>query len=190
MYVCVVVENIPFDHLCSSCDQGCITEGSDADIVVWNGDATRVISAKTHHQVRISSMQPLCYLFLKCSHPPNVCLCVQAVDFNIFEGMEVHGVPEYVISQGRVVVEKGEVKVVRGSGRFIPRQPWSDFVYSRVFQRDKVTVLLCQYSLGHELLQISFANAGLNRSLYCCSADKADYLFVLCVGMPAQEGGT
>ena len=90
-------------------------------------------------------------------HTPNVCVCVQAVDFNIFEGMEVHGVPEYVISQGRVVVEKGEVKVVKGSGRFIPRQPWSDFVYSRVFQRDKVTLLPHQCSPGH--------NAGLSRSV-------------------------
>ena len=66
----------------------------------------------------------------------------KAVDFNIFEGMEVHGVPVVVISQGRVVVENGKVDVVRGSGRFIPRKPWSDYVYSRVFQRDKVGVPL------------------------------------------------
>jgi dihydropyrimidinase len=39
--------------------KGRIDVGSDADIVVWNGDATRVISVKTHHH---------------------------AVDFNIFEG--------------------------------------------------------------------------------------------------------
>ena len=63
----------------------------------------------------------------------------QAVDFNIFEGMLVHGVAKVVISQGRVVVEDGKIDVVKGSGRFIPRQPWSDYVYSRVFQRDKVS---------------------------------------------------
>ena len=34
---------------------------------------------------------------------------IQAVDFNIFEGMECHGVAVTTISQGRVVYDKGEV---------------------------------------------------------------------------------
>ncbi|XP_019864016.1 PREDICTED: dihydropyrimidinase-like [Amphimedon queenslandica] len=62
----------------------------------------------------------------------------QAVDFNIFEGLECHGVPVYVISRGKVVVDHGKIDVVKGSGKFIPRKPWTDFVYSRVHQRDKV----------------------------------------------------
>ena len=62
--------------------QGRIAEGSDADIVVWDGNATRTISKDTHHQ---------------------------AVDFNIFEGMECHGVPVYVLTKGNVVVDNGEV---------------------------------------------------------------------------------
>jgi dihydropyrimidinase len=90
-----------------------IAEGSDADIVVWDPEATRTISAKTHHH---------------------------NVDFNIFEGLECHGIPLVVISQGRVVVNRGKVEVVRGSGRYIPRKPYSEVVYSRILQRDKVWV--------------------------------------------------
>lgn len=90
--------------------KGRIAVGSDADIVVWNPHATRVISAKTHHQ---------------------------AVDFNIFEGQEVHGIADYVVCKGKVVVEEGEVRVVSGSGKFVPNQPYSPIVYGRVDDREK-----------------------------------------------------
>lgn len=36
-------------------------------------------------------------------------LFCQAVDFNIFEGMECHGVADVTICQGKVVYEGGEV---------------------------------------------------------------------------------
>ena len=62
--------------------QGRIAVGSDADVVVWDPNQSRKISAETHHQ---------------------------AVDFNIFEGMECHGVPLYVITNGHVVVDEGQV---------------------------------------------------------------------------------
>lgn len=67
--------------------------GSDADIVIWNPQATRTISQATHHQ---------------------------ACDFNIFEGMTVHGVPEFVLVRGRICVENESVRVAEGFGRFIP----------------------------------------------------------------------
>lgn len=38
-----------------------------------------------------------------------VIFVLQAVDFNIFEGMVVHGVPVVVISQGRMCVQNGKV---------------------------------------------------------------------------------
>ncbi|XP_019760497.1 dihydropyrimidinase isoform X2 [Dendroctonus ponderosae] len=82
--------------------KGYIGIGSDADIVIWNPTATRIISAKTHHQ---------------------------AVDFNIFEGLECHGVPEYVIVNGRVVVDEGQLKAVQGFGRFIETAVFPPFVY-------------------------------------------------------------
>merc|ERR1712198_432887 len=85
--------------------KGVIAPGSDADVVVWNPNKTRVISAETHHH---------------------------AVDFNIFEGQEVHGVPEWVITGGRVVVEEGHVKVARGAGSYVVTPPFSPYVYDRV----------------------------------------------------------
>uniref|UniRef100_A0A1B6DMF4 dihydropyrimidinase n=2 Tax=Clastoptera arizonana TaxID=38151 RepID=A0A1B6DMF4_9HEMI len=82
--------------------KGCIAIGSDADIVVWNHRKARTISAKTHHQ---------------------------AVDTNIFEGMVCHGVPEFVIVNGRICVDEGELKAVQGFGRFIETPPFAPFVY-------------------------------------------------------------
>lgn len=76
---------------------------------MWDPQATRVISAQTHHQ---------------------------AVDFNIFEGMEVHGVADWVLSRGAVVVEEREVKAVSGSGEFIPTPAFSPVAYARTPARD------------------------------------------------------
>ena len=85
--------------------KGIIAPGADADIVVWDPEKTRVISKDTHHH---------------------------AVDFNIFEGMNVHGVAEYVLTNGRVVVDEGDLKVVQGMGRFIPNPAYSPYVYDKV----------------------------------------------------------
>uniref|UniRef100_A0A3Q3XCQ9 Amidohydrolase-related domain-containing protein n=1 Tax=Mola mola TaxID=94237 RepID=A0A3Q3XCQ9_MOLML len=91
--------------------KGRIAKNSDADVVIWDPNMTRKISAKTHHQ---------------------------AVDYNIFEGMECHGVPVVTISRGRVVYEGGQLKASPGHGRFIHRKPFAEFVYKRIQQRDQV----------------------------------------------------
>lgn len=90
--------------------KGRIQVGSDADIVIWDPNLTRTISAKTHHQ---------------------------STDFNIFEGMTCHGVPEYVITQGRVVLEEEQLHVCQGMGRFIPMSPYSPFVFGCINEREK-----------------------------------------------------
>ncbi len=74
--------------------KGAIAVGADADIVVWDPKGTRTISVKTHHQ---------------------------NVDFNIFEGMTVTGVPSHTISQGKLVWKQGQLMAVRGAGRHIDR---------------------------------------------------------------------
>ena len=44
------------------------------------------------------------------------------IDYNIYEGMEVKGMPEIVFSSGRIVVEDGEFKGKVGTGNFIRRE--------------------------------------------------------------------
>ncbi|XP_014478567.1 PREDICTED: dihydropyrimidinase isoform X3 [Dinoponera quadriceps] len=90
--------------------KGVIAVGSDADIVVWDPNRKRTISAETH---------------------------VQAVDFNIFEGMEVTGVPEYVIVNGRVCVDECELKAVHGFGRYVNTEPFGTFVYDMINEKEK-----------------------------------------------------
>ena len=74
--------------------KGTIAVGSDADIVVFDPDAETVISAQTHHM---------------------------NVDYNLYEGMRVKGVPEVVIVNGRVLVEDGEYTGLPAGGRFLRR---------------------------------------------------------------------
>ena len=74
--------------------KGTVAVGADADLVVWDPAASKTISAKTHHQ---------------------------KVDANIFEGMMVTGLPAYTLSQGAVTFAGGDLKAVRGAGRYVNR---------------------------------------------------------------------
>jgi dihydropyrimidinase len=62
--------------------------------VVWDPDASKTISAKTHHM---------------------------NLDVNVFEGMRVTGLPVVTLSQGKVAWQNGQLRVERGAGRCVRR---------------------------------------------------------------------
>ena len=78
--------------------KGSLMPGSDADLVLWNPDAERVIdNAALHH----------------------------AIDYTPWEGFSVKGWPEITIRRGEVAVRGGEVVAQEGSGRFLARGPYA-----------------------------------------------------------------
>ncbi|KAF2070947.1 hypothetical protein CYY_007738 [Polysphondylium violaceum] len=90
--------------------KGRIDVGSDGDIAVWDPQATKTISASTHHH---------------------------AVDFNIFEGIQVKGIATHTIVSGNVVWENNTLKTVKGSGKFVPRKPFG-CVFDGIVTRDEL----------------------------------------------------
>ncbi len=80
--------------------KGSVSVGADADLVVWDPEASRTISVKTHHQ---------------------------NIDFNIFEGMEVKGIPSHTIAAGKVAWRNGELSVTEGAGRYVDRPPFAPY---------------------------------------------------------------
>ncbi|KAJ8355494.1 hypothetical protein SKAU_G00182880 [Synaphobranchus kaupii] len=94
--------------------KGRIIPGADADLVVWDPDATRTMSVTTQ---------------------------VQGGDFNLYENLRCHGVPLVTISRGRVVCENGVFMCAEGSGKFYPLRTFPDFLYKKMVQREKCQAL-------------------------------------------------
>ena len=78
--------------------KGTIAPGSDADIVVFDPEKKYTLSAKSLHM---------------------------KVDYNPYEGREVTGQAETVMSRGKVIVEGGKFIGKAGAGSFLKRSPRS-----------------------------------------------------------------
>ncbi|MFZ0735376.1 MAG: dihydropyrimidinase [Candidatus Sulfotelmatobacter sp.] len=74
--------------------KGTIAAGSDADLVIFDPNRKHTISAETHHM---------------------------RVDYSMFEGIQVTGMPDVVLSHGKVVVEGGKFLGKPGQGEFLRR---------------------------------------------------------------------
>lgn len=78
--------------------KGTIAVGSDADIVIFNPQRKHTISAKTHHM---------------------------RVDYSMFEGIQVTGMPDVVLSRGRVIVQGDKFLGRAGQGEFLRRSTYA-----------------------------------------------------------------
>jgi dihydropyrimidinase len=77
--------------------KGAIAVGSDADIVVFDPKKKKTISAKKQMSV---------------------------IDYNVFEGVKVTGLPRFTLSRGDVVFADDKVQAEDGRGQFVERPPF------------------------------------------------------------------
>ena len=86
--------------------KGSVSVGADADLVVWDPQGTKTLSAKTQHSKG---------------------------DFNIFEGRTVRGIPSHTVSNGNLVFVKGDLRAEKGAGKYIKRPAFnSNFTASKL----------------------------------------------------------
>jgi dihydropyrimidinase len=76
--------------------KGAVLVGSDADLVVWDPETEKVISAGSQQS---------------------------AIDYNVFEGQRVKGLPRFTLTRGVVAVTEGKVDSREGHGEFVAREP-------------------------------------------------------------------
>ncbi|WP_377296471.1 dihydropyrimidinase [Rhizobium sp. SGZ-381] len=77
--------------------KGAILVGADADLVVWDPEKEKTITAKSQQS---------------------------AIDYNVFEGKTVKGLPRYTLTRGVVAIEDGAIKTREGHGQFVAREPY------------------------------------------------------------------
>lgn len=98
--------------------KGAVLVGADADLVVWDPKKEKTISAGSQQS---------------------------AIDYNVFEGKHVKGLPRYTLTRGHVAVHDGEIRTQEGHGEFVAREPkgavnqalssWKDLTAPRPVER-------------------------------------------------------
>ena len=76
--------------------KGAILPGSEADLVVWDPKAEKTITAASQQSI---------------------------IDYNVFEGFKVKGLPRYTLTRGKVAINDGKVQTEQGHGQFVAREP-------------------------------------------------------------------
>jgi dihydropyrimidinase len=101
--------------------KGAVLVGSDADLVVWDPEKSKTISAVDQQS---------------------------AIDYNVFEGQEVKGLPRYTLTRGRVAFADGAIIPEPGHGQFVARAPkgsvnqalstWKELTAPRAVERSGI----------------------------------------------------
>lgn len=76
--------------------KGAVLVGADADLVVWDPEKEKTITADSQQS---------------------------AIDYNVFEGKKVKGLPRFTLTRGQVAVHDGEIRTQEGHGKFVKRDP-------------------------------------------------------------------
>ncbi|MCC5983186.1 MAG: dihydropyrimidinase [Rhodobacteraceae bacterium] len=76
--------------------KGAVAVGADADLVVWDPAKEKTITASAQQS---------------------------AIDYNVFEGQHVKGLPRFTLTRGHVACHDGEMRAQEGHGQFVAREP-------------------------------------------------------------------
>ncbi|MDB5538385.1 MAG: Dihydropyrimidinase [Devosia sp.] len=98
--------------------KGAILVGADADLVVWDPKRKKTITAAKQQS---------------------------AIDYNVFEGIEVEGLPRFTLTRGHVAIVEDEIRTEQGHGQFVAREAknpvnralstWKDITAPRKVER-------------------------------------------------------
>ncbi|TCO70293.1 dihydropyrimidinase [Rhodovulum euryhalinum] len=98
--------------------KGAVLVGADADLIVWDPEKEKTIQAANQQS---------------------------SIDYNVFEGHKVKGLPRFTLTRGRVAVNDGDFVGQEGHGQFVRREPngavnkalssWKDLTAPRKVER-------------------------------------------------------